>query len=90
MATGRKFCDIYLLPGTTLQLTGSAWKRRGRGINRYVKRHKIRRQVDISDCALTDLCVTWIGWICVCDDGGCLYVCVCLLSVCTPPPSLSL
>lgn len=33
----------------------------GGGINRYTKRHKIRRQVDISDCALTDLCVTWIG-----------------------------
>ena len=32
----------------------------GGGINRYAKRHKIRRQVDISDYALTDLCVTWI------------------------------
>lgn len=34
MATGWYFCDIYLLPGTTPQLTGSAWKKRGRGNKR--------------------------------------------------------
>lgn len=58
--------------GTSVTFTFSRERRRslrdqlgrsvGGGINGYEKRHKIRRQVDISDCALTDLCVTWTGY----------------------------
>lgn len=56
----------------------------GGAINRYAKRHKIRRQVDISDCALTDLCVTWIG----CDVRLWWWrMLVCVFVVCLPLPT---